>query len=142
MLDGGFVAVVMILPQGRNYFRDKEDFIEEILTFPSESAMTQINVSAGDNSPIQIGNVGSTQNVEYNFDLAQDAIDEILSKIDELGLSKNQKQDVIENADEAKKLIKERKKGPLKSILKGIWEVIKDVGSSIASGLILAKLNG
>lgn len=141
MLSGDFVAVVMILPKGRNYFKNKEEYIEEILAFPQDSASmsTQINVSAGDNSPIQIGNVGSSQNTEYDFGLAQEAIEEILSKIDELGLNQIQKQEVVENLDEAKKLVKEKKKGPLKTILKGVWEVIKDIGCSVASGLILSQ---
>ena len=140
MLDGSFMALVMVLPKGKNYFKSKEEFIEEILAFPQESALTQINVSAGDNSPVQIGNVGSVQNIEYNFGLAQEAIDEVIAKINELGLNQAQMQEVIENLDEAKKLVKEKKKGPLKTILKGVWEIIKDVGCSIASGLILAKL--
>lgn len=136
---GGFAAVVMILPKGRNYFKNKEDVIEEILAFPQESVPTQINVSTGNNSQVQIGN-GNYQNAEYNFELAQEAIEEILSKIDELGLNQSQMQEVVENLDEAKKLVKEKKKGPLKTILKGVWEVIKGVGFPIASSLILAQL--
>lgn len=138
---GGFVAVVMILPKGRAYFQDKADYIEEILTFPQNDSATLINISSGDNSPIQVGTINSTQSVEYNFDLAQDALNEIFAKIDELGLKLDEKQDLLENIAEAQKLVKEKKKGPLKTILKGIWEVIKDVGCSVASSLIISQLH-
>ena len=140
-MTGEFIALVMVLPKGRSYFQDKENYIEEILTFPQYSNSTQINISGGDNSQIQVGIANSAQSVEYDFDLAQNALNEILSKIDELELKLDQKQDLLENIEEAQKLVKEKKKGPLKSILKGIWDVIKDVGCSIASSLIISQLH-
>lgn len=140
-MTGEFIALVMVLPKGRSYFQDKENYIEEILTFPQYSNSTQINISSGDNSQIQVGIANSAQSVEYDFDLAQNALNEILSKIDELELKLDQKQDLLENIEEAQKLVKEKKKGPLKLILKGIWEVIKDVVCSVAGSLIISQLH-
>lgn len=141
LLTGGFSVLAILLPKGKNYFQDKADYIEEILAFPSDVNLTEINITNGDNSPLQINAVNSSQNVEYNFDEAQEALSELLSKIDELGLKLDQKQEILENIEEAQKLAKEKKKGPLKTILKGIVDVLKDVGCSILSSLIISKMN-
>lgn len=141
LLSCGFSVLAILLPKGKNYFKDKADYIEEILTFPLDGNLTEINIKNGDNSPIQLGTVNSSQNVEYNFDLAQEALSELQFKIDELGLKLDQKQEMLENIEEAQKLVKEKKKGPLKTILKGIWDVLKDVGCSILSSLIISKMN-
>lgn len=140
LLSGAFSVLAILLPKGKNYFQDKAEYIEEILAFPSDVNLMEINFN-GDNSPVQINTVNSSQNVEYNFDLAQEALSELQSKIDELGLKLDQKQEILENIEEAQKLAKEKKKGPLKTILKGIWDVLKDVGCSILSSLIISKMN-
>lgn len=140
LLSGAFSVLAILLPKGKNYFQDKAEYIEEILAFPSDVNLMEINFN-GDNSPVQINTVNSSQNVEYNFDLAQEALSELQSKIDELGLKLDQKQEILENIEEAQKLAKEKKKGPLKTILKGIWDVLKDVGCSILSSLIISEMN-
>lgn len=93
-------------------------------------------------SPIQIGNVNSTQNIEYNFQQAQEALDEIKSKIDELQLPNGKREELQEHIEAAEELIKSKKKAPLKSIMKTIGSIIKDCGVAVVSGLILSKMQG
>jgi hypothetical protein len=91
---------------------------------------------------MQIGTVNSTQEVEYNFQLAQEMIDELLSKIQTIQTTEEKRNELLENALIAKELLNQKKKAPLKVILKGIYEIIKDIGCSVASGLIVAKMQG
>ena len=145
-MSGGFAAVIMITQKGRTYFDEKDKYIEEILAFPISVSQTniqnQLNVKTGDYSPVQVGNKNCEQNIDYDFCEAQKVVDELRDRLTELELSSEKQQEVIDNLDTAQDLIKTKKKGPLKAILKSTYEIIKDVGCSIISGLLLAKMQG
>lgn len=145
-LSGNFTCMYMITQRGKNYFIDKEQFIEEILAFPDFKTSTivsehneQYNIQSGDNSPIIMKNSG-TISIEYDFEQSKAAIDEIRQKIDELGATDQKKQEILDNLDTAEMLIKQKKKHPLKTIMKGVYDILKDIGCSIISSLIISKM--
>jgi len=138
-----FAVSSSLTQNGKMYFKNKGDYIDEIVLMHSSEKGTiigtQFNIK---NSPMQIGTVNSTQEVEYNFQLAQEMIDELLSKIQTIQTTEEKRKELLENALIAKELLNKKKKAPLKAILKGIYEIIKDIGCSVASGLIVAKMQG
>ncbi len=140
---GSFTAAACLTQNGKRYFLNKKDYVDEIVLMNSSEKGTIIGTQFNiENSPMQIGNVNSTQEVEYNFQLAQDMIDELLSKIQAIQTTEEKRNELLENALIAKELLNKKKKAPLKTILKGIYEIIKDIGCSVASGLIIAKMQG
>lgn len=139
-LPQGFVVIISLTQRGKTYFSEKDKYIEEILMLSPLDNFTRINIFNGDNSPLQFGNVNCTQTVEYNFEIAQKALDELMSKIDELGLTAKQQQAVKKKIKKAQRHILQKKSNRVKSILKGILSFLKDVGCSIISGLILSNI--
>lgn len=141
-----FAVSISLTQNGKMYFKNKEDYIDEIvLMHSSEKGIiigTQVNIEENNNSPVQIGTVNSTQEVEYNFQLAQEMVNEIINKIEEIQTTVEKRNELLESALTAQELINTKKKTPLKAVLKGIHEIIKDIGCSVASGLIIAKMQG
>lgn len=172
---GDYSLWAQLSQKGKNYFRDKEQRIEEILlcgqnainvtnigkqeftsgnkfvgfenctdvvnckAIYSENGITDSHII---NSPVQMANSQSTQNTEYNFQQAQEALDEIKSKIDELNLTPEKKEELEENIEAAEEYIKTKKKAALKGILRVMGGIIKDFGVSVGSGILIAKMQG
>lgn len=172
---GGFSVVVILTQKGKNYFKDKEQKIEEILLY-GENILNITNIGKQEiisgpkrvgfenctnltnckaigvendfkesqivNSPIQIGNTDSNQNNEYYFQQSQEVLDEIKSKIDDLKLSMEKREELENNIKIAEQLLKDKNKFGLKNVIKSIGSIIKDFGISLVSGILLLKIQG
>jgi len=139
----GLPLFYRIEQKGRNYFANREMNIsaklhKKDLASPV-SVYNQCNFG-GDNSPIQIGNIDCEQNIDCYFNQAQEAIEELKNHIYELELSKEQITDILNNLVKASDLVKSKKKVQLKTILKGVYDIIKDVGCSFVKGLLISKI--
>ena len=142
-LNGDFVCMYAITQRGKNYFSDKRKFIDEIIAFPNVSVNQliekQFNIQSGDNSLVIGDNVGSIS-IDY-FEQCQEAIEEIRKKLNIITDSQQKQEEIIADLEVAENLIKQKRKHPLKTIMKGVYDIIKDIGCSILSTLLISSLN-
>lgn len=94
------------------------------------------------NSNIQQGTANSSQSMEINYDQVSEVLKEIKTNIEKLQLSMDNQVELLEMIESTEENCKKKKKGVVKTLLSGICTFINNFASGVASGLLVAKIQG
>lgn len=138
--NSGYVCVGRLTQRAKTYEEMKEKFekMSNNKTYYNYGVHNDLSGSNFENSNVMVGNTGSTQNITISNELVDDIVNTITSKIEEYGLSDENKQELKDLVDDVKE--KQQKKPNLvKRGLKAIWDFAKDVGCGVLAAYISNK---
>lgn len=138
---GGFNAIAMVTRDGKNYDELEEIHNNEIQSKNSSVTYNYNNDFSGSNiekSNVMVGNVNSTQEITITNELVDEIIKTITSKIEEYGLSVEDKQELKDLIEDLKEK-QQKKPNLIKRALKSLWDFAKDVGCGVLVSYLTYK---
>ena len=137
-----FTGFVTVTQEGKNYFIDKENRIEEILILGDEAAiMTKVDKQYNINgsfsgSQFQLGDHNSqyVNTTEYS-----ELLSELKQQVESIKMSANQTEELNSLIEKAQELSKGNDIGGVRKVLSEIWDVVKQIGIPILTTYVSMK---